>query len=187
MANDVNISFGVVTDNMGAFMKALEEMQAKEVLAGFPQEEQAREDSEGNAEPITNAALGYIHNFGSPEHNIPARPFMVEGIEVKKAPITDGMKSAGLAALDGNTQLVDQAMHAVALIAKTGIQMKILDGPFEPLAESTLKARARRERAGAQEELDRRAAGDAPGVELARPLNDTGQMRNAVDGIVREK
>lgn len=187
MANDVNLSFKVVSDNMSAFMKALEEMQAKEVLAGFPEEEKAREDEDGNPSPITNAALGYIHNTGMPEQNIPARPFMVEGIEDKKEPITDGMKSAGLAALDGNTQLVDQSLHAVALIAKTGIQMKILDGPFEPLADSTLKARARRGREGAQEELDRRAAGEDAGVELARPLNDTGQMRNAVDGIVREK
>lgn len=186
MPSGVDISFQVLQDASAAFMQALEKMQAKEVLAGFPQEEPGREDAEGNPVPITNAALGYIHNFGSPEQNIPARPFMVEGIEAKRVPIVDGMFAAGKAALDGNSQLVDQALNAVGLIAKTGIQGKINDGPFEPLAESTLKARARRGREGAQEELDRRDAGEAPGVELARPLVDTGQLRNAVEYVIRD-
>ena len=187
MANEANLSFSVTHDEMGAFMKALAEMQSKSVLAGFPQEEAPRENEDGEAEPITNAALGYIHNTGMPEQNIPARPFMVEGIENKREPITDGMEAAGMAALDGNTDQVEQALTAVGLAAEAGIRNKIIDGPFEPLAESTLKARARRGREGAQEELDRRAAGEDPGVELARPLNDTAQMRNAVTYVIRKE
>jgi hypothetical protein len=190
MADEVNLGFSVTHDEMVSFMKALEEMQAKSVMAGFPQEESPREDAEGDEEPITNAALAYIHNTGMPEQNIPARPFMVEGIENKREEITDGMQAAGVAALDGDVDTVEQALNAVGMAAKLGIQTKIVDGPFEPLAESTLKARARNAgsavAAAAQQELDSRAAGNAPGVDLARPLNVTGQMRNAVNYVLRE-
>jgi hypothetical protein len=187
MADSVNLGFSVTSDEMGSLMKALESMQAKSVFAGFPQEEEPRKDAEGSPEPITNAAIAYAQNTGMPEQNIPARPFMEEGVETVGDKIADGMESAGVAALDGDVQGVDMALHAVGLTAKLGIQNKILDGPFDPLADSTLKARARRGRQGAQNELDRREAGEAPGTELARPLNDTGQMRNAVNYVIREE
>jgi hypothetical protein len=191
MPTSVNLSFSVTSDETAAFLQAFKTMQAKEVLAGFPQEEEPREGEDGEESPITNAALGYIHNTGMPEQNIPARPFMVEGIETKKEPISAGMHAAGSAALDGDVAQVDKALLAVALIAKSGIQSKIIDGPFEPLAESTLKARVRNSGSevakAAQTELDSRAAGNDPNPENARPLNDTGQMRNAVQGVVREK
>ena len=191
MSSEVNLGFSVVHDEMTSFMNALKVMQAKEVLAGFPQEEAPRKDEDGKSSPITNAALGYIHNMGAPEQNIPARPFMVEGIESKSEPITDGMEAAGIAALDGNVHQIDQALNAVGALARDGIKMKILDGPFEPLAESTLKNRVRTAgssiAAAAQAELDSRAAGNAPDPENARPLNATGQMRNAVNYVLREK
>lgn len=188
MANGgVNLNLQVLVDMTEAFKKSLSRMTAKQILAGFPREEDQREDAEGNPEPITNAALGYIHNTGMPEQNIPARPFMVEGIESKREPITNGLREAAIAALDGESDRVDAALNAVGLIAKNGIQSKINDGPFEPLSESTLKARARRGRKGAQEELDRREAGEDPGVESARPLVDTGQLRNAVNYAIRNK
>jgi hypothetical protein len=184
----IDLTFNVVSDMTDAFMKALDDMQAKEVVAGFPEgEEEERKDADGNPSPITNAAIAYVQNTGAPELNIPARPFMVEGIEDVQQPITDRMYDVGVAALDGDSQRVDQGLHAVGLTAKLGIQNKILDGPFTPLAESTLKDRARRGRQGAQDELDRRAAGEEPGTESARPLNDSAQMRNAVDYAVRGK
>jgi hypothetical protein len=112
---------------------------------------------------------------------------MVEGIEGVQDEIVGRLKEVARAALDGDSQRVDRGLHAVGLEAKLGIQNKILDGPFEPLAESTLKARASRGRQGAQDELDRRAAGENPGTDLARPLNDSTQMRNAVNYVVRGK
>jgi len=188
MSSGINLGFEVGFDGMDDLLKGLAAMQAKDVVAGFPQEDdEPREDEDGNPTPITNAALAYVHNNGAPEQNIPARPFMVEGIESKGDQIGDGMKAAGTFALDGNVQGVEQSLNAVGLIAKNGIQMKILDGPFEPLADSTLEARAARGRKGAQAELDRRENGEDPGVDLARPLNDTGQMRNAVNYALREK
>ena len=185
--SSISMKVSVEVDEVEAFLKALKRLQAKEVLAGFPQETTEREDEDGKPAEITNAALGYIHNTGMPELNIPPRPFMVEGIEDARDAITKGMNAAGIAALDGNSRAVDMALHSVGIAAKLGIQKKINDGPFEALAESTLKARARRGRKGAQEELDRRDAGEQPGTESARPLVDTGQLRNAVNYVIREK
>lgn len=192
MEKDVDLDFSVTHDDMGAFLHALESMQAKDVLAGFPAEEEPRKVEDGEEkEPITNAALGYIHNTGMPEQNIPARPFMVEGIEAIKDKVISGMETVGVAALDGNSQAVEQGLHAVGMTATLGIQNKILDGPFQPLAESTLKGRVRNAGSevarAAQEELDSRAAGNAPNVDISRPLNVTEQMRNAVYYVVRDK
>jgi hypothetical protein len=181
MPDGIHLSFNVKADHVGELIKALKDMQAKQVLAGFPEEEAERTDPDGNAQPeaertdpdgnaqpITNAALGYIHNFGAPEANIPARPFMVEGIESVRDQISDSMYAAGAAAFDGNAQRLDAGLNAVGLIAQNGIQGKIQDGPFEPLAPATLRARASRGRTGTV------------------PLVDTGQMRNAVTYVIQE-
>lgn len=186
----MNLSFSVTHDEMKAFAKALHNMQAKDVLVGFPAGDQKpRTDENGNPTPITNAVIAYTQNNGSPELNIPARPFMVEGVELKSDAIADGMENVGLAALDGDMQRVDMSLHAVGMIARDGIKQKIVDGPFAPLAESTLAARARRGGdigTAAQKELDRREAGEAAGVEFARPLNESGQLRNAVNYALRD-
>lgn len=58
---------------------------------------------------------------------------------------------------------------------------------FTPLADSTVEARARRGRKGATLELARRAAGESPGTDLAKPLIDTGQYRRAITHVVRDK
>lgn len=159
----VEISFNVVGDMMAELEKALKEMQAKEVLVGFPESEDTRVDEKGNPESITNASLAYIHNFGAPEANIPARPFMVEGIEGVREKITDRMYTVGTAALEGNKQAVDMGLNAVGLTAQLGIQDKINDGPFTPNAPSTVKAKG-----------------------SDSPLIDTGQLRNAVTFQIRE-
>jgi hypothetical protein len=187
--SDANLSFEVTHDEMKSFMQALADMQAKEVLAGFPAEDdKPRQDAEGNPEPITNAAIAYIQNTGMPEQNLPARPFMVEGIEDKREQITDAMEAVGLAALDGDRMAVDQGLHAVGAIARDGIKEKIIDGPFAPLAEATLRARAAMGGAigkAAQAELDGvQLVAGSPNV---RPLNLTGQLRNAANYAVRGK
>lgn len=188
LVSGIELKFTLNKDKMGDLLKAVRDMTRKEVLAGYPDgEDKPREDDDGNPVEITNAALAYIHNTGEPSHNIPARPFMIPGIEDVQDEIIDRMKKVGVAALDGDSQGVDKGLNAVGLVAQNGIRNKIQEGPFEPLAESTLRARAARGRKGAQEELDRRAAGEDPGVELARPLIDTSQMRSAATYAVRDK
>lgn len=190
MSGDLNLSFDVIADNMRAFAEAIEEMTAQSVLAGFPADETPREDEDGNPTPITNAALGYIHNTGVPELNIPARPFMVEGIENKRVEITNGLEKTAVSALDGDRDATQAGLHSVGTVARDAIKNKIVDGPFAPLAESTLRARSRMGGEigkAAHFELDSRAEGNEPNADNARPLNATGQMRNAVNYVLRRE
>ncbi len=190
MGGDVNLSFDITRDDMEGLARSLAQMTEESVLAGFPADEKPREDENGEPVPITNAAIAYVQNTGMPELNIPARPFMAEGIEQVEDRIVAGMEATGLAAFDHDQQGVELGLHAVGATARDGIKMKIREGPFEPLKDSTLKARARRGGEigkAAMTELDSRAAGNEPSTDIARPLNDTGQMRNAVNYVIRKE
>ena len=58
----------VTTDNMARVMKSVNELVRQDVLVGIPA---GPERTEG--EPITNAELGYLFEYGSPATNMPAR------------------------------------------------------------------------------------------------------------------
>ncbi len=171
-------------------VQALRKLSEQEVLAGFPAETTERAPDEGE-EPsdITNAALGYIHENGDPENNIPARPFMGPAIRENSEGIEDRLGAIGRAFVRGNGDpaTVEQGMHRLGLFVKLAIQKKINDGVPPPLSEATLRRRAARGRKGAQKELDRRAEGLPPGMGLAKPLVDTAKMRNAVNYVIRSK
>jgi len=189
VSGDVHIGFDIIRDDMQGLAESLRTLTEENVLAGFPADEEPREDENGNPTPITNAAIAYVQNTGMPELNIPQREFMVSGVESVEDKIVTSMETTGVAAFDHDRQGVELGLQAVGATARDGIKMKIRDGPFEPLAEATLVARARRGGEigkAAIQELESRAAGNAPGVDLARPLNDTGQMRNAVNYVIRK-
>lgn len=186
---DIHLSFDVTADNMRAFADAITELTSEAVMAGFPADEKPREDEEGNPSLITNAALGYIHNTGVPELNIPARPFMVEGIESKQTQIVTALEQTGIAALDGDRDATKAGLDSVGMLAQAGIRQKIVDGPFVPLKESTLRGRVQMGGdigTAAAAELASRRAGNAPNPDNVRPLNATGQMRNAVNYVIRK-
>lgn len=145
-------------------MKAVHALVKKEVLVGVP-EEHADRKKEG----ITNATLAYIHDTGSPAANIPARPFLNPGIQQVKDRIIVRLKQIGQKTLRGNLSSVEEGLNAVGLIAVNSIRAKITSGPFSPLAPSTIRARLRRGRTG------------------IRPLVDTGQLRNAINYVLRNK
>jgi hypothetical protein len=160
-----------------------------ELLVGFPEDTTERQsDDEG---PMTNAALGYIHDNGSPDANIPARPFMLPGMEAvlpgttqKLAAITNAVIKRGAGPV-----AVETAMHSIGLEAKLSIQNTITDGIPPPLADSTLRARARKRpnRIGPGLELLSRSKGNAPSNDFVTPLVDTGAMRNAVNYVIRSR
>ena len=160
---------GVTTrvDNAKAILDALRSLTKKDVLVGIPSEDSGRDDV-----PFGNAGIGYINEYGSPEQNIPPRPHLVPGVKSAEEQTVPQLKAAAQAALDGN------AAGAESYMTITG---------FTPLADSTVEARARRGRKGATLELARRAAGESPGTELAKPLIDTGQYRRAITHVVRDK
>ena len=188
----VRISGRGLTD----IQKDLELLTKLEVLVGFPEETTDRDPAEdGKKEDLTNAALGYIHDNGAPEANIPQREFMVPGIQAAREKITDKLGQTMKAVLRGGGEAkIEQGFTQVGLIAANSIKRTINEGIPPPLSDRTLRARMKAgrkngggARKGAAQELDRRWDGQAPSLEYAKPLVDTAQMRNAVTFVIRKK
>lgn len=173
----------VVVDNTKAMQDAVEFLATTRVMVGIPAENQTYEwGSAGNERQttvdgskrkastggITNAALLYIHDNGAPEVGIPARPTLIPGIKSREDDIDKGLKAAGRSAMDGNIQLSIQRLSAVGIIGSSGVKSAINNNTPPPLAPSTLAARKSR------------------GVTRTNTLVDTGQMRNAVNWVLRK-
>ncbi|WP_339053360.1 hypothetical protein [Arsenophonus endosymbiont of Crataerina pallida] len=169
-------------DNTGKLFDALVQLGKKEVLVGIPAEKGEREDI-----PFSNAAIGYLNEFGSPAKNIPARPHLIPGIRSVETKTTAELKSAAKAILDDQPDKAEQALNRAGQIAVQGVQAVITQSKFVPLADSTLAARARRGRKGAAKELENRKTGLPPDNTNARPLIDTGIYRRSITYVVRKK
>ncbi|WP_223840741.1 hypothetical protein [Pseudomonas extremaustralis] len=161
------MSMKITKDDVSKVLASIQDLANKQVLVGIPASKAERE--EGDEEPINNAQLGYIHEYGSPKANIPARPFLNPGIARTQESINNHLKKAAKAAMDGNSEKVDVELNATGLIAQAGARNEINSGTFEALAPATLAARRRRGRTG------------------DKPLIDTGQLRNSITYVIREK
>lgn len=155
----------VVADRADEVSKAVRGLTKLQVLVGVPAEKAPRQEGT----PINNAALAYIHNYGSPVANIPARPFMEPGIKDANAKIAEGMKLAAQASLEGKKEETTKGLVRVGLVAQNSIKRRITTGPFAPLKPGTIAARRRRGRTG------------------TKPLLDTGAMRNSITFVIRAK
>ena len=163
-----------------------------EVLAGFPEETTERPDDPDDPEAkkgITNAALAYIHDQGQPEVNIPQREFMAPAMHDAQGEIADGLSAVLVEVVNkgAGPLAVEQGMHRVGSIAQLAIQNKINEGIDPPLADSTVRARARKGRKGAKEELANRRKGLPPSKDLAKPLVDTGELLKAANYAIRSR
>lgn len=178
-------------DNYDQLVADMRLLADSEVLVGFPEESNDRDDKS----PLGNAARGYIHDNGAPEQNIPARPFMVPGIEDARSDITKQLATTAFSVLKNSQKsepskdIVEKGLHRVGMVAEASIKNKIDSGVPPPLTDATLQARARRvpSRKAERLELANRAAGQAPSTDLVKPLIDTGEMRNSVKYVLRSK
>lgn len=186
----------LLVDNLDELLKDLQTLAETEVLVGFPAETADRDPAPGDPKsPLTNAALGYIHDNGMPEQNIPARPFMLPGMRNAEDKVANILARGARAVLTSGQRraknkartTAEDVLMTAGIAAVSAIKAKIVEGVPPPLADRTLAARARRGRKGAQEELDRRAKGEMPGTGLAKPLIDTAEMLNSVTSVVRSK
>jgi len=155
----------VQQDRIADVLAQVRALTKSHVLVGVPAEEAGRQEDE----PITNSEIAYINDRGAPEMNIPARPFMLPGIESAMDRIVARMKSGARAALSGDREAVDKTFHTVGLIAQAAIRQRINTGDFAPLAPKTLAARRARGRTG------------------TKPLINTGQLRNAINYVIRKR
>ncbi|HEY8354200.1 MAG TPA: hypothetical protein VIK69_04220 [Methylophilaceae bacterium] len=175
----------VKIDRLKEVVRNINELVRKDVLVGVPGETADRDQEEYG--PMNNPTLAYIHDNGSPAANIPARPFMQPGIEAEQDRIAAHLRKAAAATLDGLNQKANDELEAAGMVASSSVKNQITSGDFAPLSEATLRARAARGRKGAKAELESRAAGNAPNNDNARPLIDTGQLRQSITYVVRGK
>jgi hypothetical protein len=163
----MRVSIKLTADRVAALNTALAKLAANHVLVGIPAEKTARASKANEPQGMTNAALGYIHDNGSPAANIPARPWLRPGIRDVKPEIIARYRAGARAILDGRIADADQVHTSVGLIAEKGVKAKITDGDFAPLAPRTVAARKARGRSS------------------TKPLVDTGQLRAAVTHVIR--
>lgn len=70
-----------------------------QVLVGIPDSNATRTGG-----PISNATLGYIHEFGAPEASGPPRPFLIPGVEASLGDVEPYLGDAAEAALEGRSR-----------------------------------------------------------------------------------
>lgn len=157
----------IIVDRVKELKDSINSLASQRVFVGIPAAKAGREETEGK--PINNATLGYIHEFGAPEANIPARPFLIPGVKNAQKETVVRLRQAGKAALEGRKADVDKALNAAGLGAQNSVRRKITEGPFVPLKPATLAARRRKGRKG------------------TKPLIDTTQLRSAISYVIGKR
>jgi hypothetical protein len=161
----------VVTDGMKEFTKLLKTVEKSVVLVGIPAEAGQIDARGPGGIPITYAEVGYILDHGSPAANIPARPFLVPGIRDAQNEIAKRLEAAYRAAtIDRDPRKVQANLMAAGLAGQLGVQNKMNEGPFSPLAAATIYNRLHRKNAPRNSD---------------KPLIDTGKLRGSVTYVVK--
>lgn len=175
-------------ENVRDIVAGLRSLAKREVLVGYPAENAGRNPVDGEQTEMTNAAIGYVQENGDPDLNIPARPHLGPGVAAVAGDVMEILERGLKSALSGRgPEAMEQAFHRVGQKAADSVRKTITDGLEPPLAEATLLARARRGSKGAKKELAARAEGRAASTEFAKPLIDSGQLRRAVNYVIRNK
>jgi phage gpG-like protein len=191
-------------DRTRELFDAITNLTKMEVLVGVPDDKTGRQEG-----AITNASLAYIHEFGSPARNIPARPFMYPGIRKAKSKIVAVMKRGAQRAIKNyDVEEAEAILNVVGLIAQKAIVREITDPdpPFAPLQPATIRGRLRRTAAGRRKLKAIKAGGKQLGMSMSdiltsyaqaswdtgsgmniKPLIDTGQLRASITYVVRKR
>lgn len=156
----------VTSDFTEEFNDIVKRFRQDEVLVGIPEEKTERKDGD----PINNATLLAICNFGSPVNNIPPWPVMAIGIANAQEEITEEFRKAAVGALTDGLSALSPAYNRAGLIASTAIKKAINaqeDVPEGKPSQATLTIRKWR------------------GFKGTKYWIVTGQMRNAITYVVR--
>lgn len=154
----------ITIDRTSSLFQAMKDMAGKSLLIGIPADNNARKDG-----PITNAALGFIHENGSAAQNIPPRPFLLPGVKAATPQIIKVLKDFAEKAVTGRAT-IDQGLNAAGLLAQSSVKNRIRTSEgIAPLAASTVAARKRNGKQG------------------ERPLIRTGQLLNSITYVVRDE
>lgn len=162
------------TINSQALDKVVKQLGKKALYVGIASGEDGDERTDG-APP--NSLLGYVHEYGSPSKNIPARPFLVPAVEGFRKEISKGMGKAMQMALEGDEKGCDEALERTAIRTASEVKNYMQEADFEPLAHRTIinRQRNRMTKSQRKEEIEL----DTSSI---KPLIDTGQLRDSIQG-----
>lgn len=184
----------ITRDRVNSVIGSITQLVGKQVLVGIPDANNSRQQASSPG-PINNASLGYIHEFGSPAKNIPARPFLIPGVRNSTPQVMPHLRGACAAALDGKPATADKELVAAGLIAEASAKREISTGNFVPLQPETVAQRYRSrdtksQRASEIHYAQLIAGGATPAAAQSaagiRPLINTGQLRNSITSVVRK-
>lgn len=160
-----------VKDFTDGLSKAVKSLQTSRTLVGVPAEESTREkDAESGEQPINNASILFINEFGSADANIPARPVLSIGIRKAQKAIAEEYKKAAQAVLKkNNVGALGVYYERAGIIASNSVKKVINDQEgLAPISERTAAGRK------------------AEGFAGRKALLVTGQLRNSITYVVKE-
>ena len=186
----------VMKDDLADVLKAVHALVSREVLVGIQQADDARK--EGG--PIGNAEIGYIQEFGSPANNIPARPFLVPGVEKALPAAIKQLKRGGERALGGDKAAGDVALNAAGSTCASSARSVINSNISPALSPETIKNRFRQRKTKSMRKGEKAylgmidAGAQAAGMSLSEiqsaagivALVNTAQLRNAITYVIRK-
>lgn len=106
---------------------------------------------------VQTATIASVHEFGAPEHSIPARPMLSRTVDENRAKFREQYRDAWARAIDGRER-IESALLRYGQDVRTAIIRTITRGPHTPLAPATIARKG-----------------------SSKPLIDTGAMRDQVD------
>lgn len=162
------------TSRIDEVKKAVNRIKGAAVFVGIASGSKGDARTDGGPK---NHELGFIHEYGSPSRNIPARPFLIPGVRNASAKAVKKMQGAIKAGLHGDRIAMDALLEQAGMIAVSGAKKEISSGNFEPLKPSTLRNRHRSRMTKGKRENELKG-------EDVRPLINTGALRDSIDYIV---
>ena len=174
-------------DRTEDFKKDLARLLNMDVLVGVPSDnaDRRREINEDEDNTYNNAQLLALHTEGSPLQNLPARPVLQPAIEAEdnKEKLTTGMQKSAKLILDNQLSEANLQLHRVAMKAQNVARKWFVDprNGWPPDKPATIRRKINK-----MSKKAKKVAIEA-GDPLTRTLIDTGQLRKAIIGVVREK
>jgi hypothetical protein len=178
----------IILDTVNARVKAIQQITKTQVFIGIPESKTSRKSND-----VTNAQLGYIHEFGSPARNIPARPWLIPGVRKAARDYMPHLRGAAEAALDGKPTIAIRELNEAGLIASQSAKRTMATGNFVPLSPATVRQRqyargTQSMRTSEKQYLALVKQGVSPATaQLAtgiRPLINTRQLFNSVTYVL---
>ena len=159
------MSVKITADFTKKFNETIFKFKGDAVLVGIPEDTSERKENE----PINNATILAINEFGSPQNNIPPRPVMAIGIKSAKDQIAEQFKLAAKNVLTKGFQAINIYYNRAGIIASNSIKKVInnqtdIAGP----SEATLRIR------------------ESQGFKGTKALIVTGQLRNSITYVINE-